>query len=165
MKLGRSLRHLFMLPHAAQRAFTPEVMQAIGAAIHAGEARHLGEIRFAVEAAMPWSYLRRNAPTRQRAVMAFGKLGVWDTEHNSGVLIYLNLADRDVEIVADRGVAHRVGAARWEQICKTMEAEFRARRWRDGALQGIALVHDALAEVLPAQGVRENEVPDRPVIL
>jgi len=165
MTLGRHLRHWFMLPRAAQRVFTPAVMQAIAAAIRAGEARHQGEVRFAVEAALPWSYLRRNAPARQRAVMAFSKLGVWDTEHNSGVLIYLNLADRDVEIVADRGVAHRVGAARWEQICKAMEAEFRAGHWREGALQGIALVHDALAEVLPAQGVRDNEVPDRPVIL
>ena len=165
MSLVRQLRHWFVLPGAAHRAFDAPTMRAIAEAIRAGEARHQGEVRFAVEAALPWSYLRRDAPTRQRALMAFAKLGVWDTEHNSGVLLYLNLADRDVEIIADRGVAHRVGTARWEAICQAMEAEFRARRWREGALQGIARVHEALAEVLPAEGERRNEVSDRPVIL
>ncbi len=165
MSIARMLRHLLVVPGAARRAFPRASLQAIGEAIRAGESRHRGEVRFAVEDALPWSYLRRNAAPRERALMVFGKLGVWDTEDNSGVLIYVNLADHDVEIVADRGVAHRVGAQRWEHICKTMETEFRAGRWREGALAGISAVHDALAEVAPANGPRSNEVSDRPVVL
>ena len=108
MSLARQLRHWFVLPGAAHRAFDAPTMRAIAEAIRAGEARHQGEVRFAVEAALPWSYLRRDAPTRQRALMAFAKLGVWDTEHNNGVLIYLLLADRRIEVLADRGLHQRV---------------------------------------------------------
>lgn len=165
MKLVRALRHLFRVPGGARRAFTPDVMKAIGEAIGTGESRHRGEIRFAVEDALPLSYLERDATPRERALAVFAKLRVWDTEHNTGVLVYLNFADHDVEIVADRGIAQAVGAARWEAICQAMEAEFRGRRWREGAVAGICAINDALSEVVPAEGARANEMPDRPVIL
>lgn len=165
MKLARTFRHVFGARGAARRAFTPEVLQAIAEAIRSGEVRHLGEIRFAVEAALPLSYLNRGAAPRERALMVFSKLRVWDTEHNAGVLVYVDFADHDVEIIADRGVAHLVGATRWENICRAIEADFRAGRWREGAVAGIVAVHDAVAAVLPATGPRANEIPDDPILL
>lgn len=165
MKLARVIRHVVGARSAARRAFTPEVMRAIAEAIRAGESRHQGEIRFAVEAALPLSYLRRGAVPRERALMVFSKLRVWDTEHNTGVLVYVDFADHDVEIVADRGIARRVGAERWEGICRAIEADFRAGRWREGAVAGIDAIHDALATVVPAAGGPANELPDAPVML
>ncbi len=95
----------------------------------------------------------------------FSELRVWDTEHNTGVLIYLLLADRDVEIVADRGVAGRVAPAEWEAICREMEAHLREDRYEAGALAGIRATSDLLARHFPARGPGRGEQPDRPVAL
>jgi hypothetical protein len=166
MRITRVCRHWLSPRWVVRRAFTQDVLAEIRTAITEGERRHDGEIRFAVEGAMPWSYLSRDAHPRERAVMAFSKLRVWDTARNTGVLIYVNLADRDVEIVADRGVAHVVGKSRWVEICSAMERSFAEGRWRDGALAGVTAVNDALAAVAPAvPGDQANEVPDRPVLL
>ena len=115
-KLARWLRHSIKTPQSVNRAFPPAVLRRIQDEIAEGERVHSGEIRFAVEAALPWSYLRRNAPARERAEMVFAKLRVWDTEENNGVLIYIELADHRIEIVADRGIARHVPNARWEEI-------------------------------------------------
>ncbi|CAN5368951.1 TPM domain-containing protein [soil metagenome] len=166
MNIQRLVRHWLSPRWVVKRAFTSEILRDIRSAITEGEQRHDGEVRFAVEGSMPWSYLSRNAHPRERAVMAFSKLRVWDTARNTGVLVYVNLADRDVEVVADRGIAHRVGKARWELICAAMEQAFAEGRWRDGALAGVAAVNDAIAEVAPpVAGDHDNEVPDRPVLL
>jgi uncharacterized membrane protein len=109
--------------------------------------------------------LLKGVSARQRAVEAFARLGVWDTEANNGVLIYLLLADRDVEIVADRGVHAKVGPDGWEAICKTMEAEFRAGRFEAGVLAGIAAVGRHLEAHFPRRGADANELPDAPVML
>lgn len=165
MKPGRLLRHLFTAPGASRRVLSDAAMKRLHAVVADQEARHGGEIVFAVEAALPWSYLRRDAPARQRAIMAFSKLRVWDTEENCGVLIYLLLADRDVEIVADRGIAQKVAQAEWEAICRRMEAAFRARRFEDGIADGIRAVGDLLARHFPSRGADRNELPDEPVRL
>lgn len=165
MKLRRLLRHLFTAPGASRRVLPDAAMKRLHALIAEQEARHGGEIVFAVEAALPWSYLRRNAPARERAVMTFAKLRVWDTEENCGVLIYLLLADRDVEIVADRGIARRVERGEWEAICRRMEAAFRARRFEDGIADGVRAVGDLLARHFPAGQADRNELPDQPVRL
>lgn len=165
MRLMRWWRHLWTGTRALERRFDGATLHAIEAAIVEGERRHGGEVRWVAEARLPSSYLRRNAPVRERAVMVFAKERVWDTAQNSGVLIYLNLAERDVEIVADRGVAHRVGEARWERICRMMEAEFSAGRWREGALKGIVAVNDALAEVLPGASEQRNELSNAPRLM
>ena len=102
---------------------------------------------------------------RDRAIALFSELRVWDTEHNTGVLIYLLLADRNVEIVADRGVAARVGTAEWEVICREMEGHLREGRYEAGALAGIRATSDLLARHFPARGPRRGEQPDRPVVL
>jgi uncharacterized membrane protein len=163
----RILRHLAVMPHAARRALSPEALHRIAQATRSAEAGHQGEVRFAIEAALPWSYLRRHAPARQRAWMLFSKLRVWDTEHNNGVLLYVNLADRALEIVADRGIAARVPRATWQAICHRARDRFRDGQIEAGALEAIGTIGAVLQEhfPLPSGQTRGNELPDDPVTL
>jgi uncharacterized membrane protein len=165
MGLGRALRHLFTSRWKLHRLFPPATLDAIEAAVHDGERGHHGEIRFAIETALDLPELIRGVKPRPRALEAFSHLRVWDTEHNNGVLIYLLLADRDVEIVADRGVAARVTQQEWEAVCRAMEAEFRAGRFEAGSVTGVHMVNELLARHYPAAGVHANELPDRPTLL
>ena len=167
MDFGRIVRHLLEPGCRARRAFPARAMDAIGSAIRQSESGHRGEVRFAVEGSLGLAALMRGVTPRQRAREVFASLGVWDTAENNGVLIYLMLADRDVEIVADRGVHERVGADGWESICRDMEAEFRAGRFESGVLRGIAAISAILAAEFPATDGRENanELPDAPVTL
>ena len=130
----------------------------------ASEATHSGEIRLSVEAGLPFSYLWRDLCARDRAVTIFGKLRVWDTEHNNGVLIYLLLADHNIEIVADRGLAQRVPQAQWDGLVAGMGEAFRAGRFEEGLTQAIAAVHGLLRQHFPlAPGqINPNELPDAP---
>jgi uncharacterized membrane protein len=140
-------------------------MQSIEAAIGASETRHSGEIRFAVESALDAPALLRGQSARGRALEVFSALRVWDTEANSGVLVYLLLADRDVEIVADRGIHGRVGAAAWEAICREMEARFAAGRYAEGVLTGIARIDEHLARHFPRDAHDKDELPNAPATL
>src|SRR6266571_1968737 len=108
MNASRFVRHIFFTRWVTRRYFTPQVLGDIEAAIREVEREHAGEIRFVVETALDMAELVQDIAPRQRALQIFGQLGVWDTEHNNGVLIYLLLADRIVEIVADRGIAGRI---------------------------------------------------------
>ncbi len=139
-------------------------MHAIEAAIRASESAHQGQIRFVVEAALDGVPLLRAQSARDRAIDVFSLLRVWDTDHNNGVLIYLLLADRDVEIVADRGISSRVGQD-WERICRDMERAFREGQFEQGVLDGIRAVGAHLARHYPSQGRSPNELPDSPVVL
>lgn len=165
MGIGRIGRHLLLNRGRVRRAFSPGALANIERAIAAGEATHTGQVRFAVEGALDGAPLFRDQSARARAIDVFARLRVWDTAHNNGVLIYLLLADRDVEIVADRGIDVRVGHARWEAICRAMEAEFRAGRFEHGVLKGIAEVSALLAAHFAASGAHRNEMPDKPVVL
>lgn len=166
MDLGRVLRHLAMTPWRQRRHFGPAVLAAIERAVAACEQQHAGEIRVAIEAALsPLAVLRGQTP-RQRAQQVFADLGVWDTEHNNGVLIYVLLADRDVEIVADRGVGDaRVPAAQWQDCCRLIESEFRAGRYEQGLIAGIRACADVLGRYPPPRPDYGNELPDTPVLL
>jgi uncharacterized membrane protein len=165
MQLGRTIRHLFATRWTTRRRFTPAVLRRIEAAIAALERAHAGEIRFAIETAFDLPDLWYGTTPRARAVQVFGQLGVWDTEANNGVLIYVLMADRDVEIVADRAIAARVPQASWEAVCREMEGHFRAGRFADGAEAGIAGVGRLLAGHFPGAAGDRNEQPDAPVIL
>jgi uncharacterized membrane protein len=167
MALARILRHWCGGPWQVRRVFDAAAMQRIEAAIRRSERAHLGELRFVVEAVLPWQLALRGVTARERAIELFSRLRVWDTEQNSGVLIYLLLADRDVEIVADRGIHARVGNAVWEAICRAMEVEFRAKRFEQGVLVGIERISALLAEHFPAEpaSANPNELPDAPVAL
>ncbi len=165
VNIGRYLRHLFMPPRAWKRAFPQATLDAIEAAIRESETSHGGEIRFVVENSLPAILAWRGASGRERAVEVFSNLRVWDTEHNSGVLIYLLLADRDIEIVADRGIAERVGQGDWDAVAQTMEAAFRQGDFEHGALAGIARVSALLAANFPPSGHNPDELANRPLIL
>lgn len=165
MNFYRVMQHLSSGRAAVRRALPPSVLDAIERAIRETEARHDGQIRFAVEAALDLSPLLAGQTARDRAIEVFSELRVWDTEHNNGVLIYLLLADRDVEIVADRGIHARLGTETWEAICREMEAAFRNGQFEAGVLAGVNAVGDHLAHHFPARSGKPNEMPDRPVVL
>lgn len=167
MRLVRWLRHLLATPLAVRRAFPAASLGRIQEAIARAETGHTGEIRFAVETALPWSYLRRDAPVRERALMIFSKLRVWDTEQNNGVLIYVELADHGIEIVADRGIAQHVARQEWQAICDAMRERFRAGDFEGGALIGIERVGEKLAQFFPLiEGtVNPDELSNRPAII
>jgi len=148
-----------------RRAFPKAALNAIEDAVRVAEQTHRGQIRFAVEHSLDPVDLWRGETARDRALDVFSQLRIWDTEHNNGVLIYLLLADRDVEIVADRGVHAKVGADRWERICQTMEAAFRQGDFQGGVVRGIQDVGELLQRHYPADGAQPNELPDRPVVL
>jgi uncharacterized membrane protein len=161
----RLWRHVITDRADVHRRLPPEEMVRVENAIAEGERRHAGQVCFAVEAALPAARVWQGVTPRERALEVFGLLRVWDTERNDGVLVYLLLADRDVEIVADRGIHAKVGAHAWEGICRTMEAAFRAGRYAEGAAGGIAAISDLLAKHSPRAGGEANELSDKPVIL
>ncbi|MCA1383573.1 MULTISPECIES: TPM domain-containing protein [Bradyrhizobium] len=165
MSIKRIARHLVQHHWRAKQIFPQAVLDRIEQAIKRGEATHSGQVRFVVEGALDGGPLFRNQPARERALDVFSHLRVWDTAHNNGVLIYLLLADRDVEIIADRGIDAKVGAEGWETICRAIEAEFRSGRFERGVISGIEAVSREMAKHFPKQGPHANELPDAPVVM
>jgi uncharacterized membrane protein len=163
MNMKRITRHLMATRWMVKRAFPPATLTAIDKAVKASEAMHRGEIRFAVEGALHIEPLLRGQTARERAIDVFSRLRIWDTEHNNGILIYLLLADRDVEIIADRGVDAKVGPEEWEKICRKMEAAFRQADYEGGVVGGIQEVTRHLVAHFPPIGGDRNELPDEPV--
>jgi uncharacterized membrane protein len=161
----RYLRNLFTTHRALRRAFPPELLDAIERAVAQSERRHGGQLRFAIETALDVPMLLRGQTARERAIEAFARLRVWDTEHNNGVLVYLLLSERDIEIVADRGFNGRVSADQWQAVCEAMEQLLRAGEYRSGALRGIELVTALISRHFPPLPGAVNEQPDRPALL
>jgi hypothetical protein len=162
MKFARLLKHLLTPPWLALRRFPPALRDEIAAAVAASERQHRGELRIAIEGPLSLGELWRDVPPHERAFKLFAKLGVWDTEENCGVLIYLQLVDRDVEILADRGIAARVPQATWETLCHELEAAMRAGDCRAGLLAAIDHATQLLAEHFPARDANPNELSDAP---
>ena len=164
--LSRLVRHRLLDEGDAKRALGADALAQIERRIAESEARHSGEIRVCVEAGLPFSYLRRNASARDRAIAMFGKLRVWDTASNNGVLIYLLLAEHAIEIVADRGLLPHVDAATWEKIMATMQTAFQEGRFAVGLEQAIDAVDALLVQHFPltAGAVNPNELPDAPLL-
>jgi uncharacterized membrane protein len=165
MSLMRALRHLFATRFGMRRRFSDSTLGAIEQAVREVEARHAGEIRFAVETALDLPELWQGVGARERALQVFGQLGVWDTEGNNGVLIYVLFAEHDVEIVADRAIAQRASQAEWDAITRRVEDEFRAGRFEAGSVAGVRAVGELLARHFPARGGDRNEQPNQPVLL
>ncbi len=165
MDLMRCFKHLIAAPFQMPRSFSPAVLVAIESAVAAQEIRHRGEMRFVVETGLSPGRLLRGMTPRQRAIELFGELGVWDTEQNSGVLIYLLFADHAVEILADRGIQARAGNAAWEGICRQMQERFAAGDFSAGSLAGIQAIGEQLTLHFPASGGNPNELPDKPLVL
>jgi len=161
----RWTKNLFATPLVTRRRFPTHALRTIEKAITTVEAQHAGEIRFVIETSLDLGDLWADRTPRQRAVALFGRLGIWDTERNNGVLIYLLMSEHDVEIVADRGIASRVSSDEWETVCRTMEQHFREGRFPEGAVAGIESVGALLARHFPSEGGDRNEQPNRPVLL
>jgi uncharacterized membrane protein len=165
MDLKRIVRHLSSGHAGMNRKFPRGTLNRIEHAIAEVEKTHAGQIRFVVEDALDLRHLLVGLSARERAIEVFSRLRVWDTEHNNGVLIYLLLADRVVEIVADRGVHARLGQETWEKVCREMEAQFRLGKFEEGAIAGIRSVGGLLAQHYPHAGQKNNELPDHPVLI
>ena len=161
----RLWRHVATDHMAVRRAFPQSALERIEAAIAAGERTHCAQLCVAIESALPVARVLKKLSPRERALEVFGLLRVWDTEENSGVLVYLLLADRDVEIVADRGIHRVVGDTGWKSICARMEESFRAGNYADGVVTGVAEISRLLAQHFPRVGEGPNELADKPVIL
>lgn len=161
-KLMRILKHRWLDEDDVRRALGPDALQRLEARVRESEKRHSGEIRLCVEAGLPLSYLLRGATARERAVTMFGKLKVWDTEFNNGVLIYLLLAEHRIEIVADRGLSRHVNPEQWEEIVRGMSQAFKEGRFEQGLAAAIDTAGSLLERHFPlAPGqINPNELPD-----
>jgi uncharacterized membrane protein len=165
MGIGRIGKHLLAHHWRVRRIFPPPALAAIEQAIKRGERTHSGQVRFVVEGALDGAPLFNNQSARERALDIFSQLRIWDTAHNNGVLIYLLLADRQVEIVADRGIDIHVGDGGWQKICADMETDFRAGNFLIGVIRGIEAVSRQLAAHFPPHPGDHNELPDAPVVM
>lgn len=165
MDWKRIARHLWIGGLHVRKILSAESLDRIGSAITQAESGHHGEIRFAVEGSLELGPLLKGVTARERAIEVFSALRVWDTEANNGVLVYLLVADHDVEILGDRGIHAKVGAAGWETICRAMEADFRQGRFESGVINGIQAVGRLLDAHYPRVGPDVNELPDNPVVL
>ena len=163
--LKRFFRHVWMSPLIQRRQFPSATINAIERAVVAGEKTHRGQVRFVVEAELTTGQLWAGVTSRHRAIDVFSMLRVWDSEENNGVLLYVLLADRKVEIIADRGVDREVGAERWRAICKEIELRYRKNDFVAGSVIGVEKISAELAHCFPARGGEKNEQPDRPVML
>ena len=164
-RLKRAWRHLTSSSGEAKRAFPETTLDAICEAITAGEQTHRGEVRLIVEKALPFDEAWDGVSNRQRALALFADYGVWDTEDNCGVLIYINLAEHKVDIVADRGIDRKIDSATWQGVCRTMTEGFKQGRFHDATLGAIGQVNELLRQHFPANGSRANELPDKPLML
>jgi uncharacterized membrane protein len=163
-RLLRILRHRVLDDTDTRRALPPAVLERLRERVAASERRHSGEIRICVESGLPLSYLWRGLSARDRAITLFGKLRVWDTEHNNGVLVYLLLAEHAIEVVADRGLSRHVDADEWARIVAGMRDAFRARRYEEGLGAAVDAVDALLARHYPLAAAQSNpnELPDEP---
>ena len=164
-RLMRLVKHRWHEP-TVHRAVPADLLERVTRRVAASEQRHTGEVRICIEAGLPFSYLWREASARERAVTMFGKLCVWDTADNNGVLIYLLLAEHAIEIVADRGLARHVPQAQWDDVVSHLGDALRAGRIEDGLTQALSQVSALLVAHFPATGdaANVNELPDEPVV-
>lgn len=163
--LQRWLQHLSTTPIALRRRFPAATLAAIDGAIAASERFHRAEIRCAVETTLSAGHLWRGVTSAARAAEVFSILGMWDTAENNGVLLYVLLAERSIEIVADRGFSARVAPAEWEGICAEMEVALGSGRYEGGTLTALDRISALARQHFPAQAGDRNELPDRTVLL
>jgi len=164
-RIARLVRHLVTDQSVLRRAFPPAALDRIGQRIAEGETRHAAEIRLAIEDSLDLRRIWSEDPPRERALEVFSALRVWDTEHNNGVLVYVDLADHAVEIVADRAAARAIDEADWRAVADAMCAAFRRGEYLDGTLAAIDRLDEMLARAFPAGERNPDELPNRPAIL
>jgi uncharacterized membrane protein len=161
----RIVRHLTSTHRTVRSAFPPKTLQAIEQAIQRAEATHHGEIRFVVEGALDGASLLKDVTPRERAIDVFSQLRMWDTAKRTGVLIYLLMSDRQIEIVADRGIDTHVGHAAWSTLCRQLEQAFKEGRFEQGAFACIEAVTLQLQKHFPTSEPDTNELPNAPLLM
>lgn len=154
-----------MTKAACRRAFPEGTLEAIQAAIADGEKLHRAEVRVIIEPSLTMAEVLQGESARERACELFAQYRIWDTEENCGVLVYINLADHQVEIVADRGSARAVHANEWQAVCKTMTQGFAQERYEESVLAALKQLNDLLHRQFPSQGSTENELSNQPLIV
>ena len=165
MNMLRLLKHSFSFGLKSRILFPKKSLAKITEAVKISEGKHRGEIRVCIESALTPVQIIRGFTGRDRAVDVFSQLRVWDTEENNGVLIYLLIADHDIEILADRGVVRNAPDAFWKNICETIETKFRAKQFEEGILMAIDHIGKLLEEKYPKNGYDQNELPDSPHLI
>lgn len=164
--LKRALRHLGTPKSVARRAFPADAQHQLQVAVHAGEQHHRGEVRVVIEASLPWELAWQGVTPRERARALFGSLEVWNTEDHSGVLLYINIADHAVELLADRGIDACVSTRVWSQICDDLTRGLHESLSVRPVLDAVARMHALLIEHFPSgDGYNPNELEDRPIVL
>ncbi|HEY0844037.1 MAG TPA: TPM domain-containing protein [Noviherbaspirillum sp.] len=163
--LSRLFRHLRTTTATGKRAFPESTLKAIEASIAEGERWHRAEVRVIVEPSLDLQEVLAGVSPRDRARELFAQYGVWDTEENCGVLVYINLADHQVEIVADRGVGRIVAASDWQAVCRTMTQGFARGDYHNSTLAALSQLNALLQEHYPDDGSTRNQLADRPVML
>jgi uncharacterized membrane protein len=164
-RLSRLLRHLRVTSFDGRRAFPPATLKAIEASIKEGEKAHRAEVRMIVESSLSLAAVWDGVSSRDRARELFAHYGIWDTEENCGVLVYVNLADHKVEIVADRGAGKAIAAHEWQAICRTMTEGFARGAYHDSSLAALQQVNALLRERYPDDGSLHDQLSNRPVVL
>ena len=164
-RCGRALKHLRGTPATARQAFPERTLKAIETTIADGEAMHQAEVRLIVEAALTPGMAYQGVSNRERARELFAQYGVWDTEDNVGVLIYINLAEHQVDIVADRNVGRRITPEQWQGVCRTMTGGFKEGNFHDSTLDALQQLNTLLQSHFPADGTRGNQLPNEPILL
>ena len=171
--LARLGSHLWSADRQLRKAFPADSLQRIEHAVTAAESGHSGELRVVIEGGLGWAVAHTSAArleasslSRARAVDLFAQLGVWDTADNSGVLIYILMAEHQLEIIADRGIHARVGETVWQGIVADTTARFRRGEYEQGVLSAIDAIGTLLRSHFPvAAGSNPNELPNRPITL
>ena len=165
MNIKRIAKHLLMTQWQVYKSFPAATLDAIEKEIKVSETLHAGEIRFVIEAGLDGAPLCKDQSPQERAIDIFSQLRIWDTEYNNGLLIYVLLADRAVEIIADRGIHTKVGAEEWQKICRIMENDFAQGNFKHGACNGINSITEHLAAHFPRAGNDKNELLDKPLVM
>jgi uncharacterized membrane protein len=164
-RLRRALRHLFTGANTGRRCFPQPTLEAIADTIADGERRHRAEVRLIVEPSLPFRAAFDGVSNRERAGALFAQYGIWDTEENCGVLIYVNLAAHAVDIVADRNVGRLVTEGEWQDVCRQMTDAYKRGDFRDGTVAALNRLADLLQRHFPADGTRPNQLPNEALIL
>jgi uncharacterized membrane protein len=162
---SRLLKHGFTTASAGKRAFPPSTLKSIEAAIADGEKLHGAEVCLIVEHSLSCKAVLRHTTARQRAIELFSQHRIWDTEDNCGVLVYVNLADRKVEIVADRALAQHIPKEEWRAVCNTMTRGFAQGEFRDSSAAAMTQLNHLLESHFPATGNHSNQLPNKPIVL
>lgn len=161
--LARLFRQLIFVPCLHNTWLTKEVKNRLTDAISEAEQGHQGEIRLIIENHLPIGSAYRQ-DSLSRAVDLFGLYKVWDTSHNTGILVYVNLCEHSLQIIADRGIDGKAHND-WQALCDQALTKFKQKQFEQGLTELIAHLGKILNTHYPSDDISGNELPNRPIYL